>query len=1303
MKYQKQLLKNKRFHGKLIVIKRRGVIMKKLKGIIGSMLVGASFVLAACGNNPKPSDSANTPNSSISGEVQKYNIIFTTNGGTLSSRVLSDVAVGEDVSAKLPKPTKNGYSFDTWCTDEALTKVFDGIMPNNELILYARYTAKDIAVTLHYNSDVVADETINAKYGTILSLEEPKRNNATFMGWYVDDTYINLYDNTIPISAAIDLYARWKFDEGTTIYVSANGTPSGAGTEASPLDIYTAAYSVAPGVTINLKKETYNLSRRVILPYDTGGTKNKMVTINGNGAEFDFKEMALADSNRGVQINGDYYHLKNMTIKRAGDNGVLVGGSNNIVEGLILTENRDTGLQISRFDAEKQPTIETWPANNLILNCTSFNNSDTTGENADGFAAKLTCGNNIFDGCIAYSNSDDGYDLYAKSNSGTIGTIIIRNCLAFNNGLLTNSSSSVAGDGNGFKLGGSNMSGHVIVENSAAWGNQSHGFTDNSNPGTIIIRNCTAFNNGLSDHSKDNFNLARNSSKANNCYYGLLSFDTNSSKYINGDDVRGAISNSILRFTFTADQSENVGTKYYAFNDYFEANSIYDTACGKLISDLDANIFASITMPNIESDLHSLLRNSDGTINLGDYLKLVDDKLLTYASGKRIGANLQLSNQSEYDKNLLYFNEDAKDIDLTDDVNAMLNQAYKFLYTPYINEAVYKNFKLPSAAYKNVTITWKSSDNKVIDASGEVFKGTAVVTRGNTDQNVVLTAKLSYTDDSGNTKSLEKEFNFVVKALAPNIGVVTGYYDQVVTASDKVIDEGSVLRVQDLNDPNGGYLEYNKDFTVETFYTDASGNICENLEIGNTYQATVIIKLTNYDIEQSITYSVNILSAITNAKITDLTGDYIIDGKVKISGSVDCVTSDIYVVAVPAGATRPNAKSIYANTVVGNLGYQKYTLTTNDFAFELNVGNDTLSCDIYAIIARNDFTIDSVNAITCKITEKKNVSAMQSISTVEEFYKMASVTDASPKAYALTCDLDFTGFDWKKVSNDYYFAGYLDGNGHTISNLNISHDYLPGIFVNIKGGIVKNLIIRNSSVTQTSQAATKGCGMLAAYLNGSTIENVKLYNVSSTGYEGVGGLVGTINSGVNNISQCSIINEEEHKVTFTYRYGGGLIGGILDDNGASKNTLTNIEVKTNVTSNSGTIAGGIVGRFKNEKIGGYLNITNALYIGTLTANKYCGGMIGSIDKATTYATITNAVVEVELAVTHTDNRTLLGNSNSDDYTKGGNTISIGTYGMGSDNCEANTTYFGLNENWWKTVACFDFEYWTIVNNYATLK
>ena len=493
-----------------------------------------------------------------------------------------------------------------------------------------------------------------------------------------------------------------------------------------------------------------------------------------------------------------------------------------------------------------------------------------------------------------------------------------------------------------------------------------------------------------------------------------------------------------------------------------------------------------------------------------------------------------------------------------------------------------------------------------------------------------------------------------------------------------------------------------RSFTVETIYKDSTGKVCESLEIGKSYTVEMIIKLTNYDIEQSVSYSVQILATSTNATITSFTGDYIIDGKVKISGSVDCVSASIYVVAVPKDAAKPNVKKIYTNDVEGSIGYQSYQLTSNDFEFDLNVG-DVENCDIYAIIVRTDFTVDKVNAISCRLTEKKNISAMQSISSVDDFYKMASVVDESPKAYALTCDLDFTGYEWQKVSNNYYFAGYFDGNGHTISNLNISHDSLPGIFVNVKGGIIKNLIIRNSSVTQTTSAATKGCGMLAAFLNGSTIQNVKAYNISSDGYEGVGGLIGTINSGVNTISECSVINNDSNIINASYRYAGGLIGGILDDNGASMNTLTNIEVRANISSTNGTIVGGIVGRFKNEKTNGYLNITNALYIGTLTATKYCGGMIGSIDKATTYATITNAVVEVELAVTHTDNRSLLGNSNSDDYTKGGNTISIGNYGLGADNCEANTTFFALNENWWKTVANFDFEYWTIANNYATLK
>lgn len=63
----------------------------------------------------------------------------------------------------------------------------------------------------------------------------------------------------------------------------------------------------------------------------------------------------------------------------------------------------------------------------------------------------------MFDGCISYSNSDDGWDLFAKSATGPIGVITIRNCVAFNNGTLSNGVHYANGDMNGFKLGGSGV------------------------------------------------------------------------------------------------------------------------------------------------------------------------------------------------------------------------------------------------------------------------------------------------------------------------------------------------------------------------------------------------------------------------------------------------------------------------------------------------------------------------------------------------------------------------------------------------------------------------------------------------------------------------------------------------------------------------------------------------------------------------------------------------------------------------------------------------------------------------------
>ena len=139
-------------------------------------------------------------------------------------------------------------------------------------------------------------------------------------------------------------------------------------------------------------------------------------------------------------------------------NGIFVAGSHNVIERCILQAKqryRSSDQQTFFFCKPIRKTgrhaITLSTVHHLITA------TPATGENADGFAAKLTCGEgNVFDGCISYCNCDDGWDLYAKPATGSTGVVTIKNCVAFGNGKLTNGEGSANGDMNGFKLGGSN-------------------------------------------------------------------------------------------------------------------------------------------------------------------------------------------------------------------------------------------------------------------------------------------------------------------------------------------------------------------------------------------------------------------------------------------------------------------------------------------------------------------------------------------------------------------------------------------------------------------------------------------------------------------------------------------------------------------------------------------------------------------------------------------------------------------------------------------------------------------------------
>ncbi|MFI0989542.1 carbohydrate-binding protein [Streptomyces exfoliatus] len=291
----------------------------------------------------------------------------------------------------------------------------------------------------------------------------------------------------------------------SALYVAPNGTDTASGTQSDPTTLTSAIGRVAAGGTIYLRGGTYRHSTTVTVPTGNNGTAGalkKLSAYPGETPVLNFSAMIEDPANRGLALNGSYWHVNGVVVERAGDNGIFVGGSNNIIERTVTRFNRDTGLQLSR--AASTTPREQWPSNNLILSAESHDNADSDGEDADGFAAKLTVGSgNVFRYAVAHHNIDDGWDLYTKTDTGPIGTVTIEDSLAYDNGTLSDGSQAGAGDRNGFKLGGEDIPVNHTVRRTIAFHNGKHGFTYNSNPGSMTISNNISIDNAQRNFSFD--------------------------------------------------------------------------------------------------------------------------------------------------------------------------------------------------------------------------------------------------------------------------------------------------------------------------------------------------------------------------------------------------------------------------------------------------------------------------------------------------------------------------------------------------------------------------------------------------------------------------------------------------------------------------------------------------------------------------------------------------------------------------------------------------------------------------------
>ena len=413
------------------------------------------------------------------------------------------------------------------------------------------------------------------------------------------------------------------------IFVAPYASVTGEGTFDDPMEFTVALTKVNAGNTIWILPGNYKYNEPIVIEKWNSGNAGAYKTVRnyiGGKVILDFSDQEYLTSNRGLVQDADYWKWYGIDFKGAGDNGMLLSGNHNIIELCQFYENRDTGLQLSRYDITAA-TIDQWPSYNLIKNCTSFNNSDASGENADGFAAKLTCGEgNVFDGCMSYNNSDDGWDLYAKSETGPIGVVTLRNCIAFRNGKLTNGSGSASGDMNGFKLGGSGIATPHIVENCMAFENGAHGFTDNNNPAPLKFNHITAFNNSIHSGSKKaNFQIDRAKQPSINNAIGI------STSKIASDNIKSAIGSRIVYM--------NSG-KYYEYEGSIGGAFDSTGKVGTVITPVATDIFVSIIAPGEATDFHTAWRNSDGSVNTHGFLQIKENsKYATFSTeGGFIGA-----------------------------------------------------------------------------------------------------------------------------------------------------------------------------------------------------------------------------------------------------------------------------------------------------------------------------------------------------------------------------------------------------------------------------------------------------------------------------------------------------------------------------------------------------------------------------------------------------------------------------------------------------------------------------------------
>lgn len=591
---------------------------------------------------------------------------------------------------------------------------------NYEMVYYGNADGV-LSITNSKGEAVVSGQHVDAKTKFRVNTVLEQGSNTFAVEFTPDADYkpakyslLSSYD-----TVKFDFNVTYNVKDRSYIYVSPDGRSYGSGAKDDPVDIYTAVKSAAPGRTILLKGGTYALDKTVIVERGVNGTADAKIYMIADPEAATRPVLDFQGRCAGMILAGDYWYFQGFDVTRSANaqKGIQVSGSYNTVDNVVTYKNGNTGLQISRY--KSTDNWEDWPSYNLILNCTSYLNADAGYEDADGFAAKLTIGEgNVFDGCIAAYNADDGWDLFAKVETGAIGQVVIQNCVAFKNGYVLdeNGQEVDAGNGNGFKMGGSSISGHHILRNSVSFGNKAKGIDSNSCP-DIEAYSSTSYNN-------ESFNVAFYTNDAKNTAFiakGILSFKDSS-------NAAGQTVAEQFKPKGTQETSAYENAMNYYWRGENSTNSEGIAATAEWFQNMDMN-----------SAIHGgIRRNTDGTINMNGFLAV------TSAVPEGVGARMTGTPSAVFTVAADVVNNDDDDdddnsgssaapaVDWTDVSNSVQDKVAEMMKNPAI-ASVNMNFvcsgevKVPQNVLNTIkgtklTVAFHSGNGVALSISGQDLK-----------------------------------------------------------------------------------------------------------------------------------------------------------------------------------------------------------------------------------------------------------------------------------------------------------------------------------------------------------------------------------------------------------------------------------------------------------------------------------------------------------------------------------------------------------------------------------------------------